>query len=318
MGGCLRAECLRVENGHLIRAVPEIPGGPFQNDAATTLSEAPDGSIRAGTYGEGLWRIDDKGVRRFTTKDGLSSDRIRGLYQDPDGTLWIATFGGGLNAYRDGRFIHFMARDGLLSDNVAHIDDDKDGDLWLATTRGICRVSKAQLLGFTQRQVHALTPVNYTAADGLRSAQAAPGYPIAAGGTRSMDGRIWFPTTRGLAVWSPGNDALRKQTETAPVVHLISAQADKVDLSAMADHRLPAGSSHVDFRYAAIHLRAPERVRYEYMLEGLDQTWSADTDRRFIDYNTLRHGGYRFRVRASVPGTVGGRFHQFRSSAAFL
>ena len=146
-----------------------------------------------------------------------------------------------------------------------------------------------------------LTPVNYTAADGLRSAQAAPGYPIAAGGARSSDGRIWFPTTRGLAVWNPGADAVRNQGQGPPVVHIVSAQADRVDLNAMADHRLPPGSSHVDFRYSAIHLRAPERVRYQYMLEGLDQTWSADTDRRVIGYNTLRHGNYRFLVRASVP-----------------
>ena len=195
-----------------------------------------------------------------------------------------------------------MARDGLLSDNIAHIDEDRAGDLWLATTRGISRIARDQIVRFIRGDLPALNPLNYTVADGLRSAQCAPGYPIASGGTRSEDGRIWFPTTRGLAVWNPDADTRTRQSEGATVVHIISARADQADLTTGAPHRLSADLSHVDFRYSAIHLSAPERVRYQYMLEGLDQAWSSDTDRRVVGYNTLRHGNYRFRVRASALG----------------
>ena len=290
----------KIENGELHNVVPLVPGGPYGNDTATTLCETADGSIWAGTYGEGLWRIDDEGVRRFTTQDGLSSDRIRTLYLDPDGSLWIGTFGGGLNVLRNGEFRHFTAHDGLLSDNIAHIDDDGAGTLWLATTRGICRIPKDQLRRHTTGELRTLRPINYTAVDGLRSAQCAPGYPIAAGGTRSSDGRIWFPTTRGLAVYNPEADR-RKPVRAKPVVHLVDARADGVELGTGREPRIAAGFGHLEFRYAAIHLTAPERVRYEYMLEGLDSIWSQATDRRVVSYNTLGHGVYRFRVRASAP-----------------
>jgi signal transduction histidine kinase/ligand-binding sensor domain-containing protein len=290
----------RVEDHKLRSAVPVIPGGPFRNDSADVLAEGPDGSIWAGTYGEGLWRISDSGVRRFTTADGLSSDRIRSLLQDADGTLWIGTFGGGLSALRNGVFSHYTEREGLLSDNVSHIDDDGTS-LWLATTRGVCQVHKQQLDDLAAHRIRVLTPVNYTAAEGLRSAQCAPGYPIGAGGTRSHDGRIWFPTTRGLASIDPQAAAQRK-AQTPPAVHFISASVDGQELNLSRDLRLGAGSGRIQFRFAAIHLTAPERVRYEYKLEGLDSDWSAESDRRVISYNTLGHGRYRFRVRGFVPG----------------
>jgi len=52
-----------------------------------------------------------------------------------------------------------------------------------------------------------------------------------------------------------------------------------------------------------VHLSAPERVRYSYMLEGFENTWVDAGSRRAINYNSLKHGQYRFRVRAEVSGS---------------
>src|ERR1700687_94778 len=151
------------------------------------LCETRDGSLWAGSYGQGLWRLKDGQSQRFTTSDGLASDQIRSLAEDSDGTLWIGTFGGGLNGLRDGRFFHLTTKEGLLSDNVSHIEDDGHGSLWLSTTRGICRVSKQELNDFEAGRVHAINAVNYGVAEGLRSAQCAPGYPTSRGGTGTSD-----------------------------------------------------------------------------------------------------------------------------------
>ncbi len=45
--------------------------------------------------------------------------------------------------------------------------------------------------------------MNYGVDDGLRSAQCSPGYPTGGGGDRTADGRLWFTTSRGLAVYDP-------------------------------------------------------------------------------------------------------------------
>jgi ligand-binding sensor domain-containing protein len=234
--------------------------------AVVALYESNDGALWAGTYGIGLWRVQGEEKRRFTTDDGLSSNQIRSLYQDRDGTLWIATYGGGLNALRDGRFTHFRAKDGLLSDNISNILDDGES-LWLGTTRGICRISKQQLRDFSNHKIGSVLPTNYGLEDGLRTPQAAAGYPIAGGGTRTSDGRLWFPTTRGLAVIDP--DAPRPPA-LAPIVHLVDVTVDGKPTDFSQAVQLQPGSERFQIRYVAIHLSAPERVQYSYKLEGLD------------------------------------------------
>ncbi len=200
-----------------------IPGGSQLNNDAVVLCETRDGSLWAGTYGDGLWRLNNGQLRLYTVADGLSSNQIRSLVEGTDGTLWIGTFGGGLDALRDGQFFHVTARDGLLSDNVSHIDDDGHGSLWLSTTRGICRVRKQDIWDLINGKIRKVEPVNYGVADGLRSAQCAPGYPTSGGGTRSSDGRLWFPTSRGLAVLDPID---RPSAPAAPVVHLLDVSVD--------------------------------------------------------------------------------------------
>ncbi|HEY1340347.1 MAG TPA: two-component regulator propeller domain-containing protein [Bryobacteraceae bacterium] len=276
-----------------------LPGGPLIQAAFITLCEGRDGAIWAGTYGRGLWRIKDgEAPRQFTAENGLSSDQIRTLYEDAEGTLWISTFGGGLDSLRDGKFHRYTADDGLLSDNISKVTDDGES-LWLATTRGISQVAKRQLREFAEGKLRSLDPVNYGIEDGLRSAQCSPSYPTGAGGVRTADGRVWFTTGRGLAVFDP---RLRTRAPLAPVVQLVEATAAGRPLDLAHDASLDPGSERMQFRYTAIHLSAPEQVQYAYRLDGLDTDWVRAGSRRLINYNSLKHGSYRFHVRAELPG----------------
>jgi signal transduction histidine kinase len=162
-------------------------------------------------------------------------------------------------------------------------------------------LAKAQLWEFSAGRRKRLEPENYGVEDGLRSAQCAPTYPVGGGGTRSVDGRLWFPTSRGLAVLDPGS---RKSPVLAPVAHLIGVSANGVDFEPRMPGRMAPHSERIRIRYTGIHLSAPERVRYSYRLEGLDHGWIDASAQRVIDYNTLGHGHYRFRVRAAIDGST--------------
>ena len=288
-GGLLR------QNGGQLRTV--IPGGPVLAMGVSTLSLARDGAIWAGTFGRGLWRVHGDEQRLYTTADGLSSDQIRTLYEERDGTLWIGTYNGGLNQFRDGRFHRFTERDGLLSDNIGTINSDGES-LWLSTTRGICRIAKRQLQDLAAGRRRSLDPANYGVEDGLRSAQCAPAYPTAEGGTRTSDGRLWFTTGRGLAVFDPRT---QPEPRMAPLPRLVEMTVNDEPVDPGAP-RLPPDSQRVEFRFAALHLSAPEQVRYSYKLEGVDPDWAPPGSRRSINYNSLRHGHYRFLMRASLAG----------------
>jgi signal transduction histidine kinase/ligand-binding sensor domain-containing protein len=279
------------------RFVNVTAAGPI-SAATVTLLEARDGTLWAGTFGKGLWSIHGGQRRLYTSADGLSADAIRALYEDNDGTIWIGTLGGGLDSFRDGHFQHFTQKDGLLSDNIGQIIDDGQS-LWLGTTRGICRIGKKQLRDFAGGAIKQLTPENYGIDDGLRSAQCGAAFPAGGGGVRLTDGRIWFTTSRGLAIYDPHS---RPQAKQPPLVHVyeVVAGGKPVDLSRPA--RLAPDAGRVQFRYTAIHLSDPERIQYYYKLDGLDADWVRAGRRRVINYNSLSHGPYRFHVRAEIPG----------------
>jgi len=271
-------------------------GGPLIVNAVVTLCRGRDGVLWAGSFGKGLWRIQGNEVRLLGRADGLSSENVRDIFEDSDGILWIGTFGGGLDALRDGKFYRFMQNDGLLSDNIVDIADDGES-LWLSTTRGICRIAKRQLWDLAASRRQQLQPVNYGVEDGLRSAQCSPGYPTG-GGTRTADGRLWFTTSRGLAVFDPH---AKRPTPLPPIVSISEMTTDghAVDLSRPA--RLAPDVERIRILYTAIHLSAPEQVAYSYRLSGLESHWVSAGARRERTYNTPKHASYRFTVRAALP-----------------
>jgi ligand-binding sensor domain-containing protein/anti-sigma regulatory factor (Ser/Thr protein kinase) len=277
-----------------------VPGGPVINDMAVVLAEGEEGSLWAGSYGDGLWQIKDGTIRLFKVADGLSSDRIRSLLLDQDGTLWIGTWGGGLNALRNGVFTHVIAKDGLLSDNIWHVEDDGKGSLWLSTPRGISRIRKEDFFALVNKRIRTLNPSNYGVADGLPSSQCPPS-GVGGGGTRTQDGRLWFPTSLGLATIDPGLP-MRQPHEPVPIVRLTEVSADNQNIEASDTATVGPGPRQIRFRFSAIYLAAPEQVRYEYMLEGLDRDWSPSSTRKGVTYAGLSHGAYHFRFRAYIPG----------------
>lgn len=285
--------------------IPVFQGGGSSSEITVALAEDRKGNIWAGMFGAGLWLLKGpalagRGPRRFSVSDGLSSNQIRSLYVDSDNALWIGTSGGGLSEYRDGIFHRYGARDGLLSDNVVHVEDDLNGNLWLSTPRGICEVPRHQLREFAEGKLRLLKPTNFGVEDGLRSAQCAPGFPPGGGGTRTSDGRLWFPTSQGLSSIDPSSPA-HAPDSSDPVAQILDVAVNGTPMNLSLAAKLKPGSDWVQFRYSGIYLRAPERVRYETMLDGLDQGWKPAANHRVATFNPLPHGRYVFKVRAMLP-----------------
>jgi signal transduction histidine kinase len=61
---------------------------------------------------------------------------------------------------------------------------------------------------------------------------------------------------------------------------------------------VPPGSLNLDFAYTAPSFTAPNRVRFRYQMEPLDQTWQQALGRRNAYYTRIPPGHYRFRVTA--------------------
>jgi signal transduction histidine kinase/DNA-binding response OmpR family regulator len=62
--------------------------------------------------------------------------------------------------------------------------------------------------------------------------------------------------------------------------------------------------NHVTFDFSAIDWTAPQSIRYQYLLEGLDDQWSSLSTMNQADYRNIPPGKYIFRVKALSRANV--------------
>jgi ligand-binding sensor domain-containing protein len=61
---------------------------------------------------------------------------------------------------------------------------------------------------------------------------------------------------------------------------------------------LSSTDNKLKFEYAALSYTAPERISYQYQLEGYDKDWSVPVAENYAHYTNLSPGHYTFKVRA--------------------
>ena len=270
----------------------------LSNDRVLILFEDSGGMLWIGTYGGGLNRF-DPATRQFDVyrgepdrPDGLSGDEIYMIQEDSRGDLWIGVKGAGLNRWTAedraaGKlsFARFSELDGLPSATVYSGVWDDSGGLWLSSARGISRLD-----------MDTLTIRNYDTSHGLQGDE----FNLSAG-FRASDGRVMFGGLNGFNAFEP---AALGSTRRAPqiVITEFLALNDAIDLAeaksgddiVSLDHK----QNLIGFEFAALDFAAPEKSRYMYRLDGLDQDWVSAGSKRHVNYTNLPAGDYTFRVRA--------------------
>jgi signal transduction histidine kinase/ligand-binding sensor domain-containing protein/HPt (histidine-containing phosphotransfer) domain-containing protein/ActR/RegA family two-component response regulator len=268
-----------------------LPQGP--RATVWSIDEDRAGNLWVATR-DGLWQERDG---RFTVPPGLARTWIWATREDKDGVLWIATNGRGLCRLQDGRLQCFTRRDGLYDDAPYQILEDGAGDLWLPAARGLSSVRKADLDAFAAGRQRTLPARVFGTADGMRSAACNGGGSPAALKTR--DGRLWFPTVRGVAGVDPEHLPVNRVPPPVVLEELwVDGQPRPLGAARTGGQgiELPSGSEQLEFRYAALSLTAPQTVRFSYKLDGFDHHWVDAGTRRSAYYTNLPPGAYTFRV----------------------
>jgi ligand-binding sensor domain-containing protein/signal transduction histidine kinase len=263
------------------------------------LLEDSEGSLWIGTDG-GLNRWQGGRFATFSTRDGFSQDGVNALYEDRERALWIGTKTSGLVRYQGGKFTACTTREGLFSDEVYEILEDDFGYFWMSCRKGIFRVSRKQLEDLARGAGKTISCTAFGRADGLPSVQC-NGVAKPAG-WKGEDGRLWFPTIRGVVAVEPGIKTNRRP----PPVLIEQVMADTRplrpdSLAASESLRLtvPPGRGGIEIQYTALSFQAPEKNRFKYRLERIDADWVDAGASRSASYNNLPPGRYRFRVVAS-------------------
>ena len=221
---------------------------------------------------------------------------------------------GGLSRWRHGRISTCTTQNGLVNNVICQILDDCHGHLWLGSYGGVFRIRKDELDRFADGRSQTVQSLSFTKADGLPSMECSGGSQPS--GCRSRDGRLWFPTVKGLAVVDPSKVRLNPLPPpvvieeaivdeiAAPLVRLATeperSSGGLPNGLSMDPRKLQMGpvKQSLEFRFTGLSLTAPQKVRFKYKLEGLGGDWVDAGTRRVAHYEYLPPGDYRFHVKA--------------------
>jgi ligand-binding sensor domain-containing protein/signal transduction histidine kinase len=263
--------------------------------AGTVLALCEDvhGYLWVGTYGGGLARLDpvaDRFERLQTVpgKMGLNNNTVLSLHEDPSGVLWIGTYNGGLNSFDPAKNIwhHYTEADGLPNDVIYGVLPDREGRLWLPTNKGLARFTPAS----AEVRIYDVT-------DGLQGNEFNQGAAY-----RSHDGILYLGGINGFNAFHP--DSIRDNPHPPPVYLTSLRVFDRSiplpqALTTTSAIELPHDRNFLSFEYVALGYTAPGKNRYQYKLEGLDESWIDAGNRRYASYTNLDPGHYVLRIRAS-------------------
>jgi signal transduction histidine kinase/ligand-binding sensor domain-containing protein len=278
-------------------------GGLFRlaNGALTRFLDNPERAYSAGfPYAdrEGriwlgqtnrVWLYDHGKSQVFGNNDGVPVGTISAFHLDRTGNLW-AGGDGGLSKFENGRFRSLSQSNGLPAQSVAGIAEDDYGCLWLASDYGVLRVPIFELDRALADPAYLLRYESFDRLDGL---PAKPQHIVPSPLARTLDGRIWVATTNGIAYVDPRRIP---KNNLPPPVQIESLSASGRDYAPWDTLKLPARTTSLQITYTALSLTIPERVRFRYKLEAVENDWQEAGTRRTTSYSNLGPGAYRFRV----------------------
>lgn len=266
-----------------------------ENDVRAVV-EDNDGTVWFGMSGGGLGRLKlDGSMQYFRRADGLASDYISCLRLEDDGTLWIGTLGGGLTRLKNGQFSIINWKQGLPNGFICHIEDDGRGFYWMSSHSGIMRANKAQLNRCADGTLSEIYCRTFGIADGLPTLKCSDGLQPA--GCKTVDGRLWFSTSRGLVTVNP------REVESNPLPPPVIIERLRLDDEMLTFEKgveqsvkIPPGRHRFEFRYTGLSFVGSEKMRFKHRLTGLDKEWVSAGTARTANYSYVPPGDYQFEV----------------------
>jgi signal transduction histidine kinase len=273
----------------------------FVRTDVRAIAEDSQGNIWIGGDDGVLYQFAGGKFTAYRVNDSVGNQAIWSLLPEADGALWVGTFRGGLLRFRDGKFTRYTMQSGLPSDIICQILDDGIGNLWIGSHKGIFYLPKDSFKDFDAGKIPSLPCIAYGLYDGLPTLECSGNYQPSC--WHGHDGTLWFATAKGLVSIRPDTVSVNRQP---PPVLIENVFVDGKPVALDTRHptpgtfakplEIPPGKHQFDFNYTALSFAAPDKVRFRYRLEGLDEGWVEADGKRSAHYGPLRQGEYHFRV----------------------
>ena len=275
-----------IKNGAVVRTYGKEDG--VENLAILCLTQAADGTLLAGSDGDGIYAIRDGRVTNHSFSEGLNEGVVLRILEDDDGGGYFVSAGSSLYYWKDDAFVkleNFQKDAGSIFDFY-----DRDGKLWLLQNNGVLAVDKAQLLAGED----ALT-ISYGANQGLTGSLNANTWNYLA-----PDGQLYMATRSGISVF-----AFHGVEMPLPKTIINSIKIDDAVYEHPQALSVSSGAQRITVDFAALSYAGTGNLRLAYYLEGFDQKETILDDRfsGTISYTNLPGGDYVFHLRVFDPLT---------------
>jgi signal transduction histidine kinase/streptogramin lyase len=239
----------------------------------------------------GLASIENEKVSNLET--GIANSAVIAIHDYRDSLLLLSTGGEGVVIYdpKNSTSKILSTQEGLASDFVYFTAPDKKGDLWVGTEKGITKVR-------IDKNLNLIEHLHYDFENGLTGVETNQNAFCFFGDTKVfglIDGLYQF------------NDPPSRE-RTFPL-HLTDVQVFYGDtpLDPYADGfdgffdipqnlTLPPDKNHITFKFNRVDKRGRKSIKFKYLLQGFDKTWSKPSSTSEVTYSNLPPGEYTFLV----------------------
>jgi len=247
----------------------------------------------------GLYKISGTEIEAFNTYNGLPSNTIRTIFEDADENIWIGTVGGGLCRFKNNQLHLYSNLINVLGPDIFCLTLDDEDRFWITSNKGMYEVSRKELIEHAGNQQVSLNFNFYGRRDGLKTNEFNSGFQPNV--LNETDKQIWFPTIKGVAILNKYRYTKNEYTPEIFIERILVDNEEKISDSTLS---LSRDVKSLEFFFTAPRFHQPDKVFFEFKLEGLNNEWSPATNSRFARFATIKPGNYFFKVRLfSKPET---------------
>lgn len=243
------------------------------------IIEDTNKNIWFATQREGCVVFDGKQSKKYDKNNGFTDKLIYSLDCDKEGGVWLGTLGDGAFYYDGKSFTSITTEEGLSNNFVWQVSVDSNNNVWFGTNSGVDLYDGTEFYHFDVDDGLAANEGNENAC------------------LEDSRGRLWFGSVNGLSQYVGNN---LNHFTFRPPVYIDRFQINKESLDVAGTAVLEADRNNINFHFAGLGYRVDKRVRYRYILEGFERTWSESTSERSAQYTNVPPGKYTFKVAASV------------------
>lgn len=278
---------------------------PFYHAEIVSLSASGKNVFFGTTLGLGRVELNEDGLvdtvlyykEQKNRKEQFGANSVLSILPVSDTIVWLGMKGAGLRKIavdiRSNKYkvIGYAGQEFVLHDDVNALAIDQKGDLWISGDKGLSR------LNTTAGKV-----MNITTEDGLINNRHISQFT-------NNKGQLFLGGERGIDYFYPNEI---KQSDKRPSPNITNLTINGQNLMDMLNPNDKSGmlpltklqhialspnQNNITFEFSAFYYTFSERIRYRYMLDGVDKEWTeVGADKRTVTYKNLNPGKKVFKV----------------------